>query len=283
MTELKYLTELLHTGIGTEGSLLIPRRIYPTLIEEAAKALIPRELAAIYIGPDGIPGSNIDINRATENAMSLRLIAEGAEVPLDQSSYDNLNVKPKKYGVAIRITREMLEDANFNLLQHDIALAGKRFAENENTLVIAILDTAANTVAGGAAITIANLTRAVQYLEDADKVFTDFIVGNEVVNDLRNIDTFVEYSKVGNTEMLTRGFLGNVYGGQVVRVSTNAGMTATSSYAIDRNYAYVIAEKRPITVENFDLPTYDMQGAVLTQRIAVGALRTNAIARITTS
>ncbi len=86
MTELKYLTEYLHTGIGTEGSILIPRKIYPTLIEEAAKALIPRELAAIYIGPDGIQGSSIDINRATENAMSVRLVAEGAENPLDQTS-----------------------------------------------------------------------------------------------------------------------------------------------------------------------------------------------------
>lgn len=281
--EYKYLKEYLSTGTGTEGSLLIPRKILPTLIEESTKMLIPRELAAIYIGPGEIPNSSIDINRVVENKMDVRAVAEGAEVPLDQTEYNNLNVKPKKYGVAIRITREMLEDANFNLLQHNIMIAGRRFAENENSLVITALDAAANTVSGGAAITIANITRSIQYLEDADKTPTDFVVGFEVLNDLRNIDTFVEFQKVGNTEMLQRGFLGTIYGLNVIRVSTNAGMTTTSSYVLDRDYAYVIVEKRPITVENFDLVTFDMTGAVITQRIDVQPLRTNAIAKITTS
>ena len=284
MGEYKFLKELLHTGIGTEGQLLIPRKILPTLIEESSKHLIPRELAALYIGPEQIPGSSIEINREVENLMDVRLVAEGAEVPLDQTEYNNLTITPKKYGVAIRITREMLEDANFNVLEHNIRVAGRRFAENENKLIITnALENADNTVSGGATITVANITRAIQYLEDADKECTDLIVGFEVLNDLRNIDTFVEFQKVGNTEMLRRGFTGTIYGANVVRVSTNAGMTTTTAYAIDRNYAYVIAEKRPITVENFDLPTYDSQGVVLTQRIDVQPLRTNAIVRITTS
>lgn len=282
--EYKYLSEYLSTGTGTEGSLLIPRKILPTLIDESIKLLIPREIAAIYVGPDQIPGSSIDINRMVERTMNVRLVAEGAEIPLDQVEYNNLNVKPRKYGVAIRITREMLEDANFNLLEHNVKIAGRRFAENENTLVITnALEAAANTVSGGAAINVANITRAIQYLNDDDKNPTDFIIGFEVLNDLQNIDTFVEFQKVGNTEMLQRGFVGTIYGLNVVKVSTNAGMTATTSYVVDRDYGYVIVEKRPITVENFDLPSFDMSAAALTQRIDVQPLRTTAIARITTS
>jgi len=45
-----------------------------------------------------------------------------------------------------------------------------------------------------------------QYLDDEDYEPTTLFVGMEVINDLRNIDTFVEYSKVGNTDMLQRGF-----------------------------------------------------------------------------
>jgi HK97 family phage major capsid protein len=281
--EYKYLKELLSTGSGTEGSLLIPRKIYPTLIDESLKMLIPRECAALYVGPEQIPGSSIDLNRLVEYKQKVRLISEGAEVSLDQTEYNNLNVKPKKYGVAIRITHEMMEDSMFNLLENNLKIAGRRFAEQENTLVITALDLADNTVAGGSAMTIANVTRALQYLEDKDKVGTDFIIGFKILNDLRNIDTFVEYQKVGNTEMMQRGFTGTIYGLNVVRVSTNAGMTTGYAYVIDRNFAYVIAEKRPITVENVDLPTYDMEGAVLTQRIDVQPLRTNAICKITTA
>ena len=86
----------------------------------------------------------------------------------------------------IRITRELLEDAKWNLLQHNIMTAGKRIAENENSLVITALDNAANTVSGGASITIANVTRAMQHLEDADFTATTLFVGMEVLNDLRN-------------------------------------------------------------------------------------------------
>ena len=283
MTEMKFVKELLGTSIGTEGSLLIPRKIHDTLIEEVDKVLIPRSEAALYFGPGDIPGSSIDINRVTVDQMDVRVVPEGAEIPLDQTEYTNLNVKPTKYGVAIRITRELLEDGKWNLLDHNIKIAGRRFAEQENSLVVTALDGAANTVTGGAAITIANITRAMQYLEDSDYTATTFIVGNEVLNDLRNIDTFVEANRVGNTEMLTRGFLGNIYGMNVIRVSTNAGMTTTSSYVTDKNHAYIIAEKRPVTVENFDLPVYDLSAASITQRIAVSALRTSSIAKITTT
>lgn len=283
MPEYKYIKELLGTGIGTQGQLLIPRKIHDTLIEEADKHLLPRSEAALYFGPADIPGSSIDVDLVTPNMMDVRVVAEGAEIALDQTEYTSTNLRPTKYGVAIRITRELLEDAKWNLLQHNVMVAGKRIAENENSLVVTALNGAANTVAGGATVTIANITRAMQYLEDNDYTPTSFIVGIEILSDLRNIDTFVEFEKVGNRDMLEKGFLGTIYGMNVMRVSSNAGMTTTTAYVIDNKHAYMIAEKRPITVENFELPTYDMSAAAVTQRLTVAAMRTAAIARITTS
>lgn len=283
MAEYKYIQELLNTGKGTEGSLLIPKKIYGTLIEEVQKSLIPRELAAIYFGPDQIPGNSVDINLETPNTGDVRVVGEGAEIPLTEFDVTSTNLKPVKYGAAIRITRELIEDSAFNLLQRNVAMVGRRIAENENSLVVTALDGAANTVSGGAAITIANITRAMQYLEDSDYTATDFVIGMEVLNDLRNIDTFVEFSRVGNTDMIQRGFQGTIYGANVIKVSTNAGMTATSSYVLDRGHGYAIAEKRPVAIENFELPLYDMSAVAITHRITVKALRTSAIAKITTS
>lgn len=287
MTELKAVKELLSTGLGTEGQLLIPRSIHDTLIEEVDKNLIPRSEAALYFGPADIPGSSKDVDLSTPNQMDVRLIAEGAEVVIDQSAYTSFNLKPVKWGVALRITREMLEDGKWNLLTHNLKIAGKRFAENETSLILSdALQNGTNTVAGGAAITIANITRAMQYLDDADYTPTTLFVGMEVLNDLRNIDTFVEANKVGNTEMLQRGFLGTIYGLNVIKFSTNAAPSATYSkyaYVTDRMHAYVIAEKRPVTVENFEMPAYDMSAASVTQRIKIRHLRADAIAIITTS
>lgn len=283
MTEYKYIKELLSTAKGTEGTLLLPRKIYDTIIEEVKKALIPREEAAIYIGPDSIPGSSVDLNLVTPNTMDVRLIGEGAEIPMDQVDYTNSNLKPLKYGVAIRITRELLEDAQWDLLQHNLGYAGRRMAENENSLIVTALDGADNTVSGGATITIANITRAIQYLEDNDFHATSFAVGYEVLNDLRNLDTFVEYQKLGTREAFEQGYAGMVYGMKVIPVSTNAGMTTTSSYVYDKSWSFVMAEKRPVTVENFELPSHDMSAAVVTQRIVVAELRGTAAAKITTT
>lgn len=279
-----YIKEYLSTGTGTEGSLLIPKQIYSTLIEEVEKILIPRSEAAIFIGPSGIPGSSVDINLETPDTLDVSQVGEGAEVPYDNQEYTSFNLKPLKYGVAIRITRELEEDSQFELLQRNVRVAAKRMAENENSLVITdALDNATNTVAGGAATTIANITRGIQYLEDSDYTATSYFVGNEVLNDLRNIDTFVEADKAGNTDMMQRGFIGTIYGMNVMRVSTNAGMTTTSSYITDKMHAYVIAEKRPLTVEGFELPNFDMSGAVVTHRIKVRHLRADAICKITSS
>lgn len=139
---------------------------------------------------------------------------------------------------------------------------------------------------GGGAITIANITRAMQYLEDEDYKPTTLFVGNEIMNDLRNIDTFVEANKIGNREMLAKGYLGIVYGLNVINFSTNAAPSTTYSkyaYVTDRDNAYVIAEKRPVTIENFEMPVYDMSAATITQRIKIKELRAKAIAKIETS
>lgn len=280
------IKEYISTANGTAGTLLIPKLIMPELIDEQLKALIPRELAAKVWTPNQIQGSSFSVNLNTPNTLSTRVIAEGAGVPMGAIGFSSVTFTPVKYGVAVRITREMTEDAQFDVFQENIKIVGRRFAENENKLVLTALDGAANTVTGGAAFTIANLTQAILNLNNNDYVASDLIIGYEVLNDLQNIDTFVEYQKVGNTEMLQKGFIGNIYGLNVVKFSTNAAPSTTYAkyaYVIDRQKAYGIAIKRDITVENFDLATYDMTGAVVTQRIDVQLLRSAAVCNITTS
>lgn len=283
---MKKINEYISRADGTEGSLLIPKLILPTLMEEQEKALIPREMAAEVISPSQFQGSTMTKNLVSPNTMDLREVGEGAEVPLDNVSFSTVTYTPKKYGVAIRITREMMEDSQFDLKSINLAYVGKRFAENETNLVLGQLDAAANTVAGGAQVTLANIAQAIYNVENGeDYTPTDYLIGNEVHQDLMNIDVFVDASKAGNSDLMQRGFVGTIFGLNVARFSTNAGANAvaTSSYVFDRSNAYGIALARDITVENVMLPTFDMEGAVVTQRIDVKVLRTQAICKITSA
>jgi HK97 family phage major capsid protein len=282
----KKIQEYISTADGTEGTLLIPKLIMPTLIEEVDKVLLPRELAAEVWNPNQIQGSSFTVNLEEPSTMDIRKVGEGAEIPLDNIGFETVTYTPIKYGVAVRITREMMEDSQFELLQRNIRAAGRRFAEKETELILTALDSANATTAGGAAITIANVAESMYDIESNDYVPTDILVGDEVVQDLRNIDTFVEADKAGNREMMQRGMIGTIFSMTVHRFSTNAAPSTTYAkyaYVFDRSQAYGIAIKRDLTVENFDLPTFDMQGAAITLRIDVELLRSKSVSKIETS
>lgn len=283
MSELRNVQELLTTGTGTEGSLLIEKTIHAELIQEVEKNLLDRSLARTVVGPSQIKGTSYDFDLQVPNTGAIRVVAEGAAYPQDQAGYTSVNVRPLKYGVQIRITTEFQEDAKWNILGDQAETFGRRMAENETGLVITALDGAANTVAAGANVQPANFATALQFLEESDFECTDLIVGNEVMTDIRNTDTFVEAMKSGSDEVLRTGFKGVIFGARVHRVSSNAGMTKTSAYAIDRRQAYAIVEKRTYTTEGFRLAAHDTDAIVLSQRIAVVLLRSSAVCKITSS
>ncbi len=283
------IKEYLSTDDGSAATLLIPKIILPTLMEDVEKNILDRSLARWVLGPAQLSntGNTFEVNQATLNTGKVREVGEGAELPLDTQDYETVTYTFTKYGVSVRITREMMEDSQFELFQSNISLFGRRFAENETKLVLSALDGANTTVTGGATFTIANLTTAMFNVEDADFVPTDLIVGNEVLQDLRNIDTFSEADKWGDSTAMARtGFVGTIYGLNVHRFSSNAAPATTHArraYVLDRSEAYGIAIKRDIQVEGFMLPSYDMEGAALTQRIDVRLLRAQAVGLITTT
>lgn len=266
--------------------ILIPKQLMGTLFAKVKPKLIWRGLAAMVIGPSSIPGSSIDIDmQKAGNNLYIKEVYEGSEIPLQSDEYETFNVKPLKYGVRINITREMIEDSKFAIMEKNIMEAGFQMARNEESLILSTLDTgyAANStehlVSGGAAITIANIVTAMKFLREDHHTPTDFIIGVEVESDIRQIDTFVEADKAGVTDP-SQSLIGRIFG-MNVWVSTN--MTATSSYVIDRGYAFLVAEKRPLTLERWDDFVRDGRQASLTQRFAARYWYKEAIAKITTS
>lgn len=280
---MKTTSELLNTGLATEGSKLIVKKIYDTLLRERDKKRLPQEIIAINVGPGGCPGSSVDFNNIVKDSITIQKIAEGAEFPLEADAYAEFNVKPVKKGCALSITAEMQEDGKWDLLQASIKSVAMRLAdENDTDMVSSGLTNATNTVSGGANITVANITRAMQYLEDEDYVPSDMIVGNEVANDMRNIDTFVEADKFGSREALQSGFIGTLFGMKVWRAGTTA-LNTLHAYVIDREYALIKVTKRPITIKNFDDVKRDLSGAVVSTRYLYRQLFADAMCKIITT
>jgi len=290
-------TQLLGTGSAdfasdtantATTSYLIPRTLFPQVMDAVRKKLILRGLAARIFGPSSIPGRTLVIPRqaefTTHNVLAVNRVGEGGEIPLVQSEWDSLTLTPVKYGARVGVTKEMMEDGILDLLSYHAELAGYEFADNEEALIVSQLDSAStaasnNVANGNATIPVSDLTEAMQNLEGANYKPTHLICGAEVVNDLRNIDTFTEADKAGMNDP-SQPLVGTIFGMKVL-VSNN--VTSTLAYVVDASHAFVIAEKRPLTVERYADFARDTGFVVITQRVAVSYLRAGAVSEITTT
>ena len=270
---------------SSTGSVLIPRTLYGTLMRAVRKNLIFRSLAAHVFGPTSIPGSSIDIPLQTPESMVVHPVGEFGIVPLDIEGYTNINLRPRKYGVRLMISKEMMEDSLFDVMALNVETAGYELADNEESLIIDTLDTATaqtdstRIANSNATLPITDITAAMQGLEEEGYVATHFICGVEVANDLRNIDTFVEAHKSGINDP-SRRLIGKIY---EMKVLTSRNVTAKRAYVIDANYSFVIADKRPVTIERYFEAARDTGFAVATQRFSTRYLRSAATARIVTT
>lgn len=273
------------TAGSSSGSHTIPRTLFAQLEGAVRKNLILRGLAARIIGPGSVPGSSIDIPMQQHNTMEVHRVTEGGSIPLDAESYTSFNVKPAKYGVRVMITREMQEDSLFDVMALNMETAGYELADNEESLVVATLDTGSGQTDStriansNATLPISDITAAMRGLEEENHTATDMIIGVEVANDIRNIDTFVEADKARVTDPSQR-LIGRIFGMNVF-VSNN--VAAVNAYIIDRTKAFIIVEKRPVTLENYRDFSRDTDFIVATHRVAARYLRSGAIARIVTT
>jgi len=273
------------TAGSSGGSVLIPRTLYGTLIRAVRKKLVFRALAAKVFGPSSIPGSSIDIPLQTPESMEIHPVGEFGVVPLDIEGYTSFNMKPLKYGVRLMISKEMMEDSLFDVMALNVETAGYELADNEESLIVSTLDTATaqsdstRVANSNATLPISDITAGIQGLEEEGYEFTHGIVGTEIANDLRNIDTFVEADKAGISDP-SRRLIGKIFEGKII-VSRN--VNSKRMYLIDAGHAFVIAEKRPITIEKYFDAARDTGFAVATQRFSTRYLRSAATARIVTT
>lgn len=273
------------TAGSSTASYLIPQQLFSQLLKAVRKGLILRALAAKMIGPKSIPGSSLDFSEQDAETMGVYRVGAGAEIGLDAEEYSGFNIKPIKYGVRIKIPRELIEDSQWDVMALNVQTAGYELADNEESLIIATLDTGSGQTGGtridnsNATLPPSDITAAMKGQWEEGYNPTDMIVGVDIAKDIMDTDTFQEANKSGVNNptkgMLTRIFEMNV------RVSRN--VTAAYAYILDRNFAFLGAEKRPVTIEKYFDAARDSKFAVATQRIAFRYWRPGAISRIVTS
>lgn len=282
-------TDMKNAEASTAGtstvSHTIPAQLLNQLIPKVSRSLIMRGLAASIYGPR--PGYSLRVPMVVAGTtMYTDRVAEAAEFPVAAEQYTSFELVPYKYGARIYMSSEVGEDSGFDLFSHNIEQAAREIGENEEALIIATLDagaaansTAHNVANSNATLPISDITAAMQFLEADNHVATDFICGVEIANDLRNIDTFVEADKSGVSDP-TKKLIGRIFG---MNVYVSTAVSNKLAYVIDRRHAFVIYDKRPLSVKTSEVIERDSIQAVVSHRFATRYLRMEAIAEITTT
>lgn len=277
---MRSLQELVNSD---DAAYLIPSYIYDKVSEAAKMKLVGRNLCAMILGPSDIPGSDVYLPIESTRPTILE-VGEGAELWNGATSYTRRTLTPKKYGDLVTITSEVEEDSKFRMVDLQLQSIGYKMAEKEDYELWKVAYTnAGNTVNAGTAVTPDDLVDAIAYLEASYFKATDLVVSPTVASDLRKYDTFTEADKVGNRDMFTTGFIGQIYGMNTY-ISPNVNQTTTyDAFVIDRTQALVLGEKRPLTVKQQEDVMRDRMVYGVSMRIGGTYLQSSAICRIYSS
>lgn len=283
---MKTLQELADEGIlfKDHESELIKQQLVSTIKDASQKKTVGRQLVQV------IPlreGSTLDWNKADKDTLIVRKIAEGANSRLTHETYTKIQSTPEKYGGTIKITQEMIEDSNFELIERQLRQAGREMATTEDTI---IFNSWSDAVTGfrqngdhlistqGTELGIIDITNGMQQIEEQDYVPNVYVINPKQVNELRQIDTFVEADKVGDRRTFTNGFVGQIFGINAIKSTI---LSADTAYIVDTNDAGMLVIRRPLTISKFNDPIQDLVGAAFTQRMSARVVEERAGVEIT--
>jgi len=266
----KRLAELLLSDVSQATAKVLD------VVWEAAKPnLIGRELAVVVA--QDLPSLKVPrakLSKAYE-------IAEGAEIPVGTEDYDSVTLTPKKYGVRPLISKEMIEDAEWDVIEYQLAEAGRAMADLETEKIISeMISDAGNSVAAGTGGTLA-YADVVNILKEC--LTDDFAPDTLAIHpsefaDLLKDSAIQKAMDWGGPAVAPTGRIANLLG---MRVLVSTKVTSGTALVIDSKHAGVLFIRRDVTVEEYEDPVKDLAGVAVTARWIYDTLRPNAIGKVT--
>lgn len=280
------------TGIAG-AYYLIPTKIYTTMFDSAVEEdrVAWLSINGNIIGPEEIGGTTQLVDIAKDDSYRVHPFASGGQMSTEtietvQATLDFSTT----YGINFRITNDLIEDSQFNLIDMHLRNAGREMGEYANTLALTVLKTATDgdgTVNGGASGN-ANETKF-DGATTTDVVDLDHLIRNDgyVPNKMvltheawyHSIITtaFISastYSEPWAYNAIVDGAAKKMLGCECWYSTSTALYTEESdgtwddcvTIMFDDRFALLTGRKRWLRIENYSEPIRDLVGAAITMR-----------------
>jgi hypothetical protein len=275
---------------GAAASGLIPTEVLATVVQGAEQAKCVRNAFPTY-------RMNSQVLKVPygESGSYLSATAEGAEIPIATETYSVTTFTANKFAVRPLISREMVDDASFDVVSQEIMKAGWKI---ENTLNREMMDAQITGSAGNAstydtdcggsgATPLAFLAKGIGTLNARGGMATDIIFHPVCYGAV--LSAFTSLATNTGNQATSQGTFGPLFGlnTHICGILSSGNGTATTDWdfsadgnkgalIIDRNAAGAIGMREDIGVEQYSDPVRDLVGMKVKARFDCQQIRATA-------
>lgn len=282
-----------------ESTTLIQTEINRTILEGAEPAKCFRNAVPVFT----MNANTMQIN-VGETGTYAPLVAEGAEIPINNQDYTARTWTSQKFGERPMITREMVDDSLFSVVELEVRKTGLRVENTLNQWMLQVLiENAGNehdiAAAAGSVAGIQAYISA-RALNSADGFISDTIVCHPAMTSYLYKDFVPGYNQMAQ-QYINSGQLPSVLGCRVFEcgvtltststpfASSAAGLdwappadTKIGALMFDSKSCGGIGMRQDTRVEQYSDPVRDLVGMSVTMRAACQYGVANAICRVET-
>ena len=269
------------TGIAG-GAYLIPTKIYNTLFEPAAKADIMPDISLAVLPAEQLPGTQTKVDIVVDGSMLAWSTSSGASAPTEtvattQATLDFSNT----YTVHPRITNDLIEDSQWDLIEMHIRMAGKVCGEKSAELAATVLYTATdgdgtkNQITGDQAYTEWATDAASHTVEEAILANqadgwnpdTILLTHKAFIYNIKGTAGISNNESSVNDDWLHSGYPSTLGGLNCIYSDIDyLNAAAAKAVIFSKDFSLLSGRKRWLRVENYAEPIKDLQGATVSFR-----------------
>ncbi|WGM90157.1 MAG: hypothetical protein NUK63_03315 [Candidatus Bathyarchaeum tardum] len=254
-------------------------KLHDSVVEAAKPALIGREL--IWV----MPTSESMVRFPKAKVGKAKRTAELAQTWIYGEKYSTIDVKTNiEIRAGAEYSKKFFEDATWPVMERQAAEVGRSIAELETERILALYESIpASDLAGGAVLNgsgtldWAGVVSFWNQLKKENLSAKVLAINPNQAADLWQDEKFIHSFYFGDKVDVARGILGQSYLGMKVAVSTK--VADGTVFAIDTDVAGVMPLRRDVMTEPFENPRDDRYGIVGSERLGLGVLKTEAVAR----
>jgi len=284
---------------GIAGAIyLIPTKVHQIMFDSAVQADIVADISIAVIPSDQIPGTTHKVDIAVDDSYVPKKFMSGGQIPTETIKTTQATLDfSESFGINFRITNDLLEDSQFDVIEMHLRNAGREMGEFASNEAVKVLMTSTdgdgtlNTEGAGTDVTtFTDVMNAVDanlrdgYVSDT-YICSHHIWFSEIIKDT----TYTQDADAWRVEIVHEGFSPRLLGMNIVmsevdqltkKTGTGAAFEELDSYVIAKDYALLSGRKRWLRIEQYSDPVRDLVGATVTSRQDSVTIYNDAICRI---